>query len=123
MPFGVNELTQSISYPITEWRILGSYFLSGVSVHCISILILSSFFYYKKIILEMNIRLCENLSSVVISYLGQKFAILEEKVLLSNIFRNFTVTSKQTREELLPIGDLIMRPEHGIFVEIHRREK
>ncbi|XP_048760771.2 cytochrome P450 4V2-like isoform X1 [Ostrea edulis] len=55
--------------------------------------------------------------------IGQKFAILEEKVLLSNIFRNFTVTSKQTREELLPIGDLIMRPEHGIFVEIHRREK
>jgi cytochrome P450 family 4 subfamily V len=59
----------------------------------------------------------------IISSLGQKFAILEEKVMLSNIFRNFTVTSKQTREELLPIGDLIMRPEYGIFVEIHPRQK
>nr|XP_022318084.1 cytochrome P450 4V2-like isoform X1 [Crassostrea virginica]XP_022318120.1 cytochrome P450 4V2-like isoform X1 [Crassostrea virginica] len=50
--------------------------------------------------------------------IGQKFAILEEKVMLSNIFRNFRVKSKQTREELFPIGDLIMRPEHGIFVEL-----
>ncbi|XP_062594490.1 cytochrome P450 4V2-like isoform X2 [Saccostrea cucullata] len=55
--------------------------------------------------------------------IGQKFALLEEKVMLSNIFRNFSVTSKQTREELLPIGDLIMRPEHGIFVEIRPRKK
>lgn len=53
--------------------------------------------------------------------LGQKFAILEEKVMLSNIFRNFTVTSKQSREELFPIGDLIMRPEHGIIVELRPR--
>ncbi|XP_061191272.1 cytochrome P450 4V2-like isoform X2 [Saccostrea echinata] len=55
--------------------------------------------------------------------IGQKFALLEEKVMLSNIFRKFSVTSKQTREELLPIGDLIMRPEHGIFVEIRPRQK
>ncbi|XP_052687181.1 cytochrome P450 4V2-like isoform X1 [Crassostrea angulata] len=53
--------------------------------------------------------------------IGQKFAILEEKVMLSNIFRNFTVTSKQSREELFPIGDLIMRPEHGIIVELRPR--
>ncbi|KAK3095965.1 hypothetical protein FSP39_021393 [Pinctada imbricata] len=55
--------------------------------------------------------------------IGQKFALLEEKALLSAILRNFTVVSKQTREELCPVGDLILRPERGIQVELQARRK
>ncbi|XP_046569379.1 cytochrome P450 4V2-like [Haliotis rubra] len=53
--------------------------------------------------------------------IGQKFALLEEKVILSTIFRNFTVRSHQKREDLKPVGDLILRPEKGIFVTLSSR--
>ncbi|XP_048243097.1 cytochrome P450 4V2-like [Haliotis rufescens] len=53
--------------------------------------------------------------------IGQKFALLEEKVILSTIFRNFTVKTHQKREDLKPVGDLILRPEEGIFVTLRSR--
>ncbi|ESO93310.1 hypothetical protein LOTGIDRAFT_206515 [Lottia gigantea] len=53
--------------------------------------------------------------------IGQKFAMLEEKVLLSTIFRNFNVESVQKREELDPTGELILRPESGILVKLTPR--
>jgi len=56
-----------------------------------------------------------------IDVLGQKFAMIEEKVLLTYIFRKFKVTSLQTRNELRPCGELILRPEKGIFVSMERR--
>ncbi|KAK3095368.1 hypothetical protein FSP39_013830 [Pinctada imbricata] len=55
--------------------------------------------------------------------IGQKFALLEEKAVISTILRKFTVISKQKREELCPIGELILRPENGILVELHSRLK
>nr|AFG26276.2 cytochrome p450 family 4 [Corbicula fluminea] len=55
--------------------------------------------------------------------IGQKFAILEEKVILSTIFRNFSVKSMQTREELLPTMELILRPAEGIKVILTQRKK
>uniref|UniRef100_A0A194ALH3 Putative cytochrome P450 4V2 n=1 Tax=Pinctada fucata TaxID=50426 RepID=A0A194ALH3_PINFU len=55
--------------------------------------------------------------------IGQKFALLEEKAVISTILRKFTVISKQKREELCPIGELILRPENGILVELHSRIK
>ncbi|XP_052773305.1 cytochrome P450 4V2-like [Mya arenaria] len=48
--------------------------------------------------------------------IGQKFAMLEEKVILSTIFRNFSVKSMQDREELCPLAELILRPGNGIKV-------
>nr|ACD75823.1 cytochrome P450 family 4 variant 1 [Cyphoma gibbosum] len=53
--------------------------------------------------------------------IGQKFAMMEEKVILSSIFRNFKVKSCQSREELLPVGELILRPQKGIFIELSAR--
>ena len=52
---------------------------------------------------------------------GQKFAMMEEKVVLAQFFRRFKVTSFQTREDLKPVGDLILRPESGISIEIKER--
>lgn len=53
--------------------------------------------------------------------IGQKFALLEEKTVLCHLFRAFTVKSCQTREELRPVGDLILRPENGIIIELKPR--
>ena len=55
-------------------------------------------------------------------YTGQKFAMLEEKVVLSTIFRNFNVKSLQrTLEDLNPVEELILRPENGIIVALTPR--
>jgi len=53
---------------------------------------------------------------------GQKFAILEEKVLLSSIFRNYGVQSTQARDELNPFFELMLRPADGIEVVLTRRK-
>ncbi|XP_068134766.1 cytochrome P450 4V2-like [Hyperolius riggenbachi] len=53
--------------------------------------------------------------------IGQRFALMEEKVVLSTILRNFTVKANQKREELRLVGELILRPESGIWVELQHR--
>ncbi|XP_064097711.1 cytochrome P450 4C1-like [Macrobrachium nipponense] len=53
--------------------------------------------------------------------IGQKFAMMEEKVILSKILRNFRVESTTRREDLVVSADLIVRPEHGNFVKLYPR--
>ncbi|XP_045212702.1 cytochrome P450 4V2-like [Mercenaria mercenaria] len=55
--------------------------------------------------------------------IGQKFATMEMKVILSSIFRNFSVKSMQKREELCPLAELILRPGEGIKVILTQRRK
>nr|P29981.1 RecName: Full=Cytochrome P450 4C1; AltName: Full=CYPIVC1 [Blaberus discoidalis]AAA27819.1 cytochrome P450 [Blaberus discoidalis] len=50
--------------------------------------------------------------------IGQKFATLEEKTVLSSILRNFKVRSIEKREDLTLMNELILRPESGIKVEL-----
>lgn len=52
---------------------------------------------------------------------GQRFAVMEEKVVLASILRNFSVEACQTREELRPVGELILRPEKGIWIKLEKR--
>ena len=54
---------------------------------------------------------------------GQKFALLEEKVILSTIFRNFNVKSTQKREELCPLLELMLKPANGIDVILTKRKR
>ena len=49
--------------------------------------------------------------------------MLEEKVMLATIFRNFSVKSLQEREDLKPMAELILRPEKGIIVQLTPRRK
>lgn len=49
---------------------------------------------------------------------GQKFALMEEKVLLASILRHFTVQSISKREELILTGELILRPRDGIMLRL-----
>ncbi|XP_077618505.1 cytochrome P450 4V2 isoform X1 [Crocuta crocuta] len=53
--------------------------------------------------------------------IGQRFAIMEEKVILSCILRHFWVESNQKREELGLAGELILRPTNGIWIKLTRR--
>ncbi|XP_007946581.1 cytochrome P450 4V2 [Orycteropus afer afer] len=53
--------------------------------------------------------------------IGQKFAIFEEKTILSCILRRFWVECNQKREELGLTGELILRPDNGIWIKLKRR--
>lgn len=53
---------------------------------------------------------------------GQRFALMEEKVVLASILRRFSVEACQTREELRPVGELILRPEKGIWIRLEKRK-
>lgn len=53
---------------------------------------------------------------------GQRFAQMEEKVVLAYVLRNFSIEACQTREELRPVGELILRPEKGIWIKLEKRK-
>ncbi|XP_068216119.1 cytochrome P450 4C1-like [Palaemon carinicauda] len=53
--------------------------------------------------------------------IGQKFALMEEKIILSKILMNFRVESTVRREDLVISADLIIRPEHGNYLKLYPR--
>ncbi|VDM79775.1 unnamed protein product [Strongylus vulgaris] len=53
--------------------------------------------------------------------IGQKFAILEEKAVLSWMFRRYNVVSLDPFPENRPIPELILRPSKGIRVRLTKR--
>nr|CAH0113238.1 unnamed protein product [Daphnia galeata] len=55
--------------------------------------------------------------------IGQRFALLEEKSILSAIFRNFHVRSLDKREEIILLAELILRPRDGIRVHLEPKKK
>uniref|UniRef100_A0A6Q2WW86 Cytochrome P450 4V2 n=1 Tax=Esox lucius TaxID=8010 RepID=A0A6Q2WW86_ESOLU len=55
--------------------------------------------------------------------IGQRFAMMEEKVVLSSVLRHFSVQACQNREDLRPVGDLILRPEKGIWITLEKRHQ
>jgi cytochrome P450 len=46
--------------------------------------------------------------------IGQKFALLEEKTMLSYILRHYSVRSLDKREDINVINEMVLRPENGI---------
>ncbi|XP_061108404.1 cytochrome P450 4V2 isoform X2 [Conger conger] len=55
--------------------------------------------------------------------IGQRFALMEEKVVLAWILRRFAVESCQNRDDLRPLGELILRPEKGIWIKLEQRTR
>ncbi len=54
---------------------------------------------------------------------GQRFAMNEEKTVLSYILRNFNIESVEKRDDVDPLAELILRPEKGIWVKLTKRQK
>ncbi|XP_068211245.1 cytochrome P450 4C1-like [Palaemon carinicauda] len=54
--------------------------------------------------------------------IGQKFAMMEEKIILSHILRKFRVESQETREQVQVLGELILRPETGNHLKLFPRK-
>lgn len=54
--------------------------------------------------------------------IGQKFAILEEKAVISTVLRRFKIESVDRREDLTLLGELILRPKDGLRVRITARD-
>lgn len=55
------------------------------------------------------------------SGIGQKFALLEEKSVLSAVLRNYELEACQRREDITLRGELILRPKDGLPVRIKPR--
>ena len=55
--------------------------------------------------------------------IGQKFALLEEKAVLSTLFRRLRFESVDRREDLTLQGELIVRPKDGLSVRAFRRHQ
>ncbi|PSN42807.1 Cytochrome P450 4c3 [Blattella germanica] len=53
--------------------------------------------------------------------IGQKFAILEEKAVIASVLRRYRVEAVDRREDLTLLGELILRPKHGLKVKIFPR--
>ncbi|XP_037041977.1 cytochrome P450 4C1-like [Bradysia coprophila] len=52
---------------------------------------------------------------------GQKFAMFEEKSVLSSIIRNYKIISVETTDEIDLMAELILRTHNGINVKLERR--
>ena len=48
---------------------------------------------------------------------------MEEKIILASIFRNFYVKSLDKRDELVLLGELILRPRDGIRLRFTPKDK
>lgn len=53
--------------------------------------------------------------------IGQKFAMMEEKIVLSTLIRNFSIKSETETEDMCPAGELILRPGNGVLVTLTER--
>ena len=53
--------------------------------------------------------------------IGQRFALMEEKVMLAHILRKFEIKSLKKTEELKPLAELILRPSSGIPIQLKIR--
>lgn len=53
--------------------------------------------------------------------IGQKFAMIEEKILLATIFRNLRIESCEKLEDLVLSANIVLHSENGINVKIHSR--
>jgi cytochrome P450 family 4 len=53
--------------------------------------------------------------------IGQKFALLEEKTILSYILRHYILHSLDSRDSVNPLAELVLKPEKGIRLTIAAR--
>lgn len=62
-----------------------------------------------------------DLNFILITGIGQKFATLEEKSVITAVLRKFKIEAIDRREDLTLLGELILRPKNGLQVKITPR--
>jgi len=55
--------------------------------------------------------------------IGQRFALMEEKVILANILRRFEIKSLKTLDEIEQSVDLLLRPNNKISLSLKIRQR
>jgi cytochrome P450 family 4 len=53
--------------------------------------------------------------------IGQKFALLEEKTVLSYVLRHYRLCSLDNRNNVNPLAEVVLKPEKGIRLTIAAR--
>nr|CAD7432283.1 unnamed protein product [Timema monikensis] len=53
--------------------------------------------------------------------IGQRFALLEEKAVLSTVLRNFQIESLERPEDIAVMGELVLRPKHELRIKFTLR--
>lgn len=53
--------------------------------------------------------------------IGQRFAMTEEKIILANIFRNFSIKSLDQRDKIQASAELVIRPKDPIRIKLELR--
>ncbi|CAG7710835.1 unnamed protein product [Allacma fusca] len=53
--------------------------------------------------------------------IGQKFALMEEKVILANLFRNFKVEALDSLDKITVMTEVVTRPKNGFRVRLIER--
>ena len=56
------------------------------------------------------------------NFIGQRFAMIEEKVLLCHVLRKFELIALKQLEELRPTADLVLRAINGIPIKLIPRK-
>lgn len=60
-------------------------------------------------------------AAAAILFLGQKFALNEEKTVIASIIRKYKLQSLETQEDMKLIAELILRPQSGIKFRMEPR--
>ena len=53
--------------------------------------------------------------------IGQRFALTEEKIVLANLFRNFTIKSIDYRDKVRPAMELVTRPRDPLKMQFNTK--
>jgi cytochrome P450 family 4 len=55
--------------------------------------------------------------------IGQRYAMMELKVMVSNVLRHFNVESTKTTQQLIPSPELVLKPINGSPIKLTFRKK
>ncbi|KAL1448337.1 hypothetical protein MTO96_044092 [Rhipicephalus appendiculatus] len=53
--------------------------------------------------------------------IGQKFALAEEKIVIGNILRRFTIKSLDQRDQVEIVTEMVLRPRSGLRIKFTPR--